>query len=81
VGGNSLITQWFTAKLDPEIAMEDNEPKPSESPNPSVQSPTRQGKTKRPWDRYDVIGAAIVAFLVALWVLHFLLPPPPPTVP
>jgi hypothetical protein len=34
---------------------------------------------RRPWDRYDAIGAAIVFFLVALWVLHFLLPAPPPT--
>jgi hypothetical protein len=35
--------------------------------------------TRRPWDRYDVIGAMIVGFLVALWVLHFVLPAPPPT--
>jgi hypothetical protein len=29
-------------------------------------------------DRYDVIGMVLMAFLVALWVLHFLLPAPPP---
>ena len=44
----------------------------------SVRAPARQSRTGRPWDRYDVIGAAIVIFLVALWVLHFLLPAPPP---
>jgi hypothetical protein len=31
-------------------------------------------------DKYDLIGAAVVTFLVALWVLHFLLPAPPPAV-
>jgi hypothetical protein len=35
----------------------------------------------RRFDRYDVIGVAIVVLLVALWVLHFVLPAPPPTVP
>jgi hypothetical protein len=30
-------------------------------------------------DRYDAIGIAIVVFLVALWVAHFLAPAPPPT--
>ena len=44
----------------------------------SVRPATRHGSTGRPWDRYDAIGAAIVLFLVALWVLHFLLPAPPP---
>jgi hypothetical protein len=37
-----------------------------------------KNRGKRRWDRYDYIGAAIVAFLVALWVVHFLLPTPPP---
>jgi hypothetical protein len=29
-------------------------------------------------DRYDLIGLAIVGLLVAMWVLHFVLPAPPP---
>jgi hypothetical protein len=29
-------------------------------------------------DRYDIIGMALVAFVLALWVLHFALPAPPP---
>ncbi len=29
-------------------------------------------------DRYDIIGMVLLAFLVALWVLHFSLPTPPP---
>jgi hypothetical protein len=29
-------------------------------------------------DRYDIIGLALLAFVVALWVLHFSLPTPPP---
>ncbi|HLK82366.1 MAG TPA: hypothetical protein VKT99_12855 [Xanthobacteraceae bacterium] len=41
--------------------------------------PARPGQTGRPFDRYDAIGAAIVVFLIGLWVLHFLLPAPPPT--
>jgi hypothetical protein len=32
----------------------------------------------RRWDRYDVIGAVILGLLVALWIVHFLLPTPPP---
>jgi hypothetical protein len=39
----------------------------------------RPNRTARPWDRYDAIGAAILLFLLALWMLHFLLPAPPPT--
>jgi hypothetical protein len=35
----------------------------------------------RRMDRYEMIGTALVAFVVALWVLHFLLPTPPPPVP
>jgi len=37
-----------------------------------------QKSAKRRWDRYDYIGAAIVAFLVALWAVHFSLPTLPP---
>jgi hypothetical protein len=29
-------------------------------------------------DRYDIIGMALLAFVLALWVLHFALPAPPP---
>jgi hypothetical protein len=29
-------------------------------------------------DRYDIIGMVLIAFLVALWILHFSLPTPPP---
>jgi hypothetical protein len=46
----------------------------------SVRPAARQSRTGRPWDRYDAIGAAILLFVLALWVLHFLLPqdlPPP----
>jgi hypothetical protein len=35
----------------------------------------------RPIDRYDVIGAVIVCLVAALWLLHFLLPAPPPLPP
>jgi hypothetical protein len=35
----------------------------------------------RSLDRYDYIGIAIVVFLLALWVAHFVLPAPPPTLP
>ncbi len=45
----------------------------------SVRPAARQSRTRRPWDRYDAIGAAILLFLLALWMLHFLLPAPPPT--
>jgi hypothetical protein len=47
-----------------------------EPPRPPAARPSR---TWRQFDRYDAIGAAIVVFLAALWVLHFLLPAPPPT--
>jgi hypothetical protein len=47
----------------------------------SVRPSARQeGPARRP-DRYDMIGAAIVVFIIALWVVHFLLPAPPPDVP
>ena len=32
-------------------------------------------------DRYDMIGMALLAFVLALWVLHFSLPAPPPPPP
>ena len=32
-------------------------------------------------DRYDIIGMALLAFVLALWVLHFSLPAPPPPPP
>jgi len=32
-------------------------------------------------DRYDYIGLVLVAFVVALWVAHFVLPAPPPEAP
>jgi hypothetical protein len=31
-------------------------------------------------DRYDIIGMILLAFLVALWIVHFSLPTPPPDV-
>jgi hypothetical protein len=43
-----------------------------------VRPAARQNEAKRRMDRYDIIGAALVAFIVALWVIHFLLPAPPP---
>lgn len=58
-------------------ARPDLEPRPPM--RASARPATRQSRTRRPWDRYDVIGAAILLFLLALWVLHFLLPAPPPT--
>jgi len=45
-------------------------------PRPPSPRPSRTG---RRLDRYDAIGAAIVVFLAALWVLHFVFPAPPPT--
>jgi hypothetical protein len=36
---------------------------------------------KRRFDRYDAIGLILVGFIAALWIAHFLLPEPPPTVP
>ena len=44
----------------------------------SVRPAARQKRAGRRWDRYDFIGAAIVAFLVALWAVHFSLPTLPP---
>jgi hypothetical protein len=35
----------------------------------------------RSWDRYDYIGAALLAFVVALFALHFILPAAPPAAP
>jgi hypothetical protein len=36
---------------------------------------------KRRLDRYDVIGLAVVAFLIALWIAHFVLPDTGPAAP
>ncbi len=36
---------------------------------------------KRPLDRYDYIGMALVALLIALWVAHFLMPESGPPAP
>jgi len=44
----------------------------------SVRPAAQQKRPGRRWDRYDYIGAAIVAFLVALWAVHFSLPTLPP---
>jgi hypothetical protein len=46
----------------------------------SRESPVPRASMRR-FDRYEAIGVAIVILLVALWVLHFVLPAPPPTVP
>lgn len=37
--------------------------------------------TKRHLDRYDYIGMALVAFIVALWIAHFLMPNTGPAAP
>jgi hypothetical protein len=53
---------------------------PTEPPmRASARPAARQSRTGRPWDGYDAIGAAILLFILALWLLHFLLPAPPPT--
>jgi hypothetical protein len=31
-------------------------------------------------DRYDIIGMVLLALLVALWIVHFSLPTPPPDI-
>jgi hypothetical protein len=36
---------------------------------------------KRRLDRYDYIGMAILVFLIALWVAHFVLPDTGPAAP
>jgi len=36
---------------------------------------------KRRLDRYDYIGMAIVALLIALWIAHFVLPDTGPAAP
>jgi hypothetical protein len=45
---------------------------------PAERPPRKASRGRRRWDRYDYIGAAIVAFLAALWVVHFSLPSLPP---
>ena len=45
---------------------------------PAARPARRAPRARRRWDRYDYIGAAIVAFLAALWVAHFSLPSLPP---
>jgi hypothetical protein len=32
----------------------------------------------RSFDKYDYIGLSLVALLAVIWVLHFVLPAPPP---
>jgi hypothetical protein len=69
----------------PDLAPAQNAParpdrEPVEPPmRASARSAARQSRTGRHWDRYDAIGAVILLFVLALWVLHFLLPAPPPT--
>src|ERR1700731_29248 len=57
-------------------------PQGDPAPRPaSVRPSARQERPARRPDRYDMIGAAIVVFIIALWMVHFLLPAPPPDVP
>jgi|HubBroStandDraft_6_1064221.scaffolds.fasta_scaffold3195456_1 hypothetical protein len=44
----------------------------------SEESSASRKRPARHMDRYDIIGVVIVCVLVALWVVHFLLPTPPP---
>jgi hypothetical protein len=37
--------------------------------------------TKRRLDRYDYIGIAVLAFVLALWVAHFVMPDTGPAAP
>jgi hypothetical protein len=50
----------------------------SDAPMRESVRPAARQRVGRRWDRYDFIGAAIVAFLVALWAVHFSLPTLPP---
>ncbi len=61
------IARAGSSDRDPAAALRDSAP-----------SAARQKRARRRWDRYDYIGAAILAFLVALWVVHFSLPTLPP---
>jgi hypothetical protein len=64
----------------PDVPAESRDRAPDQPLTRDVAQPAaRQGRAAHRLDRYDVIGAAIVTFLVALWVLHFVLPAPPPT--
>ena len=48
-------------------------------PKPLLLSPAPCQNAAMPRiDRYDIIGMALVVFVLALWVLHFALPAPPP---
>ena len=37
--------------------------------------------SKRRLDRYDYIGIALLAFMLALWVAHFVMPDSGPAAP
>jgi hypothetical protein len=60
-----------SADRDPATPMRD-------AVKPAAPPPRKAPRGRRRWDRYDYIGAAIVAFLAALWVVHFSLPSLPP---
>jgi hypothetical protein len=57
------------------VAFSGREP---DAPTRNSVRPAARQKAGRRWDRYDYIGAAIVALLVALWAVHFSLPTLPP---
>jgi hypothetical protein len=67
------------APLGPEVSTKPTVRGADEQPmRVPVQPSASRCSAVRRMDRYDVIGAVIVALLVALWVVHFLLPTPPP---
>jgi hypothetical protein len=35
----------------------------------------------RGMDKYDIIGAVLLVFVIGLFIAHFLLPAPPPVTP
>ena len=37
--------------------------------------------TMRRMDKYDIIGVLLLAFVIGLFVAHFVIPAPPPEVP
>ena len=60
---------------EPVVRAETTKPRPHSlwlSPAPC------QDAAMRRIDRYDIIGMVLLALVVALWVLHFSLPTPPP---